>query len=101
MTLHLLKFDDRTAATHADAREEPAGWEIAPGDADDVRACKAHPWQSQWLVFADGRMVGTPLHPSPQYHGDYFSWLLIHCSNKLKEVAHSFMQAKFVHQTHA
>jgi hypothetical protein len=94
MTLHLRKFDDRTTANHTDAREVPAGWEIAPGDADDVRACKAHPWQSHWLVTADDRMIGTPLHPDSKVHGNCFSWLLIQCSDKLKEVAHNFMQAK-------
>ncbi len=38
-----------------------AGWQIAGGDADDVRVCAAHPWQSYWLVFANGDAYGTAL----------------------------------------
>ncbi len=38
-----------------------AGWQIAGGDADDVRVCAAHPWQSQFLVFANGDYYGTAL----------------------------------------
>ena len=41
-----------------------AGWQIAGGDADDVRVCGAHPWQSQFLVFANGDYYGTALHSS-------------------------------------
>ena len=40
-----------------------AGWQIAGGDADDVRVCGAHPWQSEWLVFANGDIYGTARHP--------------------------------------
>ena len=36
-----------------------AGWQIAGGDADDVRVCGAHPWQSHYLVFANGDAYGT------------------------------------------
>ena len=36
-----------------------AGWQIAGGDADDARVCGAHPWQSNYLVFADGGAYGT------------------------------------------
>ena len=38
-----------------------AGWQIAGGDADDVRVCGAHPWQSWWLVFANGDSYGTAM----------------------------------------
>ncbi len=38
-----------------------AGWQIAGGDADDVRVCAAHPWQSDYLVFANGDMYGTAM----------------------------------------
>ena len=42
-----------------------AGWQIAGGDADDVRVCGAHPWQSNYLVFANGDAYGTAMsHPS-------------------------------------
>ncbi len=42
-----------------------AGWQIARGDADDVRVCAAHPWQSYYLVFANGDYYGTAMsHPS-------------------------------------
>ncbi len=68
MTLHVHKVDDRTlvrdGAKHVHV---PAGWNIAPGDADDVRVCGAHPWQSHWLVFADTYMYGTAMC-SPSSH---------------------------------
>ncbi len=38
-----------------------AGWQIAGGDADDVRVCAAHPWQSWYLVFANGDAYGTAM----------------------------------------
>ena len=38
-----------------------AGWQIAGGDADDVRVCGAHPWQSYFLVFANGDPYGTAM----------------------------------------
>ena len=38
-----------------------AGWQIAGGDADDVRVCGAHPWQSYYLVFANGDCYGTAM----------------------------------------
>jgi hypothetical protein len=101
MTLRLRKVDDCTVAHHSEFCEVPSGWEIAPGDADDARVCRAHPWQSHWLVIADGRMIGTPLHPDSQYHGICFSWLLIQCSGKFKEVAHNFTQAGSIQIPHA
>ena len=38
-----------------------AGWQIAGGDADDVRVCAAHPWQTEWLLFANGDNYGTAM----------------------------------------
>ena len=46
-----------------------AGWQIAGGDADDVRVCAAHPWQSWWLVFANGDFYGTAICDMPSYIG--------------------------------
>ncbi len=46
-----------------------AGWQIAGGDADDVRVCAAHPWQSSSLVFANGDYYGTAMCFSPSYIG--------------------------------
>jgi hypothetical protein len=37
----------------------PAGWQIADGNANDIRVCIAHPWQSECLVFANGDAYGT------------------------------------------
>ncbi len=37
------------------------GFEIAPGDEDDIRACNMHPWGSEWLVFSDGSSSATAL----------------------------------------
>jgi hypothetical protein len=42
-----------------------AGWQIAGGDADDVRVCDAHPWQSAYLVFANGEVYGTAMLNPP------------------------------------
>ena len=41
-----------------------AGWQIAGGDADDARVCGAHPWQSEYLVFANGDRYGTAMDSS-------------------------------------
>ena len=60
MTLHLRIVDDR--AERSDGLEPtplPAGWQIADGNADDVRVCAAHSWQSLYLIFADGFFYGT------------------------------------------
>ena len=46
-----------------------AGWQIAGGDADDVRVCGAHPWQVYFLVFANGDIYGTAMCHSPSYIG--------------------------------
>jgi hypothetical protein len=35
------------------------GWEVAPEDASDVEVCGLHPWQSNFLVFADSDAAGT------------------------------------------
>jgi hypothetical protein len=61
MTLHYHKVDDRAKVFESTLRSSqvPAGWQIAAGDADDVRVCCAHPWQSQHLVFASGDAYGT------------------------------------------
>ena len=46
-----------------------AGWQIAGGDADDVRVCAAHPWQSFYLVFANGDRYGTAMCGNPSHIG--------------------------------
>ncbi len=46
-----------------------AGWQIAGGDADDVRVCGAHPWQTNYLVFANGAACGTAMCNDPSYIG--------------------------------
>jgi hypothetical protein len=64
MTLHLHKVDDRTLVPDGTKPVHvPAGWDIAPGDADDMRVCGAHPWQSYYLVFADTYICGTAMNP--------------------------------------
>jgi hypothetical protein len=62
MTLHVHKVDDRTVVKDGDTPVHvPSGWEIAPGDAHDIRVCGAHPWQSYNLVFSNGDAYGTAL----------------------------------------
>jgi hypothetical protein len=70
MTLHSHKIDDRTLVKDGDKPSQvPAGWQIAVGDADDVRVCGAHPWQSHWLVFANGDGYGTAICCFPSHIG--------------------------------
>jgi hypothetical protein len=60
MTLHCHKVDDWVLVEDGMKPEHvPSGWQIAPGDADDIRVCGAHPWQSYGLVFANGDAYGT------------------------------------------
>ena len=62
MTLHRRKVDDSTRAKDGtQPLPLPAGWQIAEGNADDIRVCGAHPWQSNWLFFANGDAYGTGL----------------------------------------
>ena len=70
MTLHFHKVDDRTVVSDGDKPSQvPAGWQIAVGDADDIRVCGAHPWQSYWLVFANGDYYGTAMCNRHDYIG--------------------------------
>jgi hypothetical protein len=65
MSLHSHKVDDGTYV--GDGKKPvhvPSGWEIAPGDAHDIRVCGAHPWQSWYLVFSNGDVYGTAYKPS-------------------------------------
>ena len=66
MTLHRHKVDDSTWVQDGkEPLDVPAGWQIADGSADDARVCSAHPWQSTYLVFANGDAYGTAAgHPS-------------------------------------
>ena len=69
MTLHSHKVDGGSLASDGmKPVHVPAGWQIAAGDADDIRVCGAHPWQSQWVVFANGDIYGTAMN-SPSYTG--------------------------------
>jgi hypothetical protein len=70
MTLHSHKVDDRTLVRDGDKPSQvPAGWEIAVDDADSIRVCGAHPWQSLYLVFANGDDYGTAMCGNPPYIG--------------------------------
>jgi hypothetical protein len=89
MTLHLHKVDDQTSShmhningpmpsgvigdyvewDSSEPLQLPAGWQIAGGDADDIRVCGAHPWQSWWLVFANGDSYGTAMCNMPSFIG--------------------------------
>ena len=70
MTLHCHKVDDGSLASDGmKPVHVPAGWQIATGDLDDIRVCGAHPWQSQWVVFANGDIYGTAMCDNPWYTG--------------------------------
>jgi hypothetical protein len=69
MTLHMRRVDDRTVVQ--DGRQPlhvpGEGWQIADGNADDIRVCGTHPWQSSSLVFANGTRYGTAMCNTPDY----------------------------------
>jgi hypothetical protein len=70
MTLHSHKIADRRLVGDGhNPSQVPAGWQIAVGDADDIRVCGAHPWQSHYLVFANGDIYGTAMCSNPSYIG--------------------------------
>ncbi len=48
----------------------PGGWQIADSNADDIRVCGTHPWQSWFLVFANGNAYGTAACNNPSLRGD-------------------------------
>ncbi len=65
------RVDDRTKVYDGDQPlDVPAGWQIADGSADDARVCGAHPWQSRYLVFANGDAYGTAACWDSSYIGD-------------------------------
>jgi hypothetical protein len=71
MTLHRRKDDDSTLVQDGcDPVDVPAGWQIADGSADDVRVCGSHPWQSTFLVFANGDAYGTFAYSTPSHRGN-------------------------------
>jgi hypothetical protein len=65
MTLRRNKIDDPFMAVYDPKKcikpflPVPAGWQIANGNADDVRVCGANFWQINYLVMANGDMYGT------------------------------------------
>ena len=64
MTLHRRKVDDSTVVFDGiEPLDVPAGWQIADGNTDDIRVCATHPWQSWYLVFANGDSYGTAMAP--------------------------------------
>ena len=72
MTLHRHKVDDSTKVEDGPRPQPvPAGWQIAEGNADDIRVCAAHPWQSEWLVFANGVLCGTAACTSSGFIGEF------------------------------
>ena len=71
MTLHMRRVDVSTMANDGNQPlDVPAGWQIADGSADDARVCGAHPWQSHYLVFANGDVYGTARQPDPSVRGN-------------------------------
>jgi hypothetical protein len=70
MSLHSHKVDDHTSVFDGEKPVHvPSGWEIAPGDADDIRVCRAHPWQSWLLVFSNGDVHWTAMSYDSSFAG--------------------------------
>ncbi len=66
MTLQKHKVEDTTRANNGKQPcKVPSGWEIAPGDAVDLRVCSEHAWQCDWLVFSDGFVYSTSIGGLP------------------------------------
>ncbi len=73
MTLHRHKVDNSTIVRDGtQPLPVPAGWQIAEGNADDIRVCAAHPWQSGCLVFANGDRCGTDACTVSSLRGELF-----------------------------
>jgi hypothetical protein len=70
-TLNFHEIDNSTVVLDGSKHlPVPAGWQIADGNADDIRVCGVHPWQSRWLVFDNGKQFGaygTALNPNSYY----------------------------------
>jgi hypothetical protein len=47
------------------------GWVMAPGDSDDLKVCGAHPWQSDFVAFADGYTAGIAIVEESHLHHNY------------------------------
>jgi hypothetical protein len=60
---HLHSVDGATVIEdgHALVSIGFGGFEVAPGDDDDVMVCNMHPWGCEWLVFSDGTSSATAL----------------------------------------
>jgi hypothetical protein len=52
--------------------EIPAGWTIALGDADDRHVVSSHYWQSDYLVFSDGRAWPTKINTAERSGKSFF-----------------------------
>jgi hypothetical protein len=88
LTLHCHKVDDSTLASDGHVSHQPlpvpAGWQIADGNADDIRVCGAHPWQSYYLVFANGSGCGTAMCRRPSDIGMKHRQKTTNFSSRLK-----------------
>jgi hypothetical protein len=84
MTLHCHIVDDRRRVEDGDTPVHvPAGWQIATGDADDIRVCGAHPWQSSCLVLANGGAYGTAM-----------------CYNSSSDIGNTYSPSKTINFSH-
>ena len=71
-----------------------AGWQIARGDADDVRVCAAHPWQCNYLVFANGDLCGTAMCDYPSLIGACARRAAAETAKNMKFSPHARQQGK-------
>ena len=71
-----------------------AGWQIADGDADDVRVCGAHPWQSFCLIFANGDFYGTAMCNYPSQIGACVRRAAAATAKNMKFSPHARQQGK-------
>eukprot|EP00285_Hemiselmis_virescens_P011749 CAMPEP_0173393108 /NCGR_PEP_ID=MMETSP1356-20130122/21915_1 /TAXON_ID=77927 ORGANISM="Hemiselmis virescens, Strain PCC157" /NCGR_SAMPLE_ID=MMETSP1356 /ASSEMBLY_ACC=CAM_ASM_000847 /LENGTH=1129 /DNA_ID=CAMNT_0014351075 /DNA_START=21 /DNA_END=3410 /DNA_ORIENTATION=+ len=69
--------DDRRVGCQRHYHDLPAGWEIAPDNADVIRAIAAKPWGTHVVVVASGRAYGTSTYPPAgrAFNGGSTRWL--------------------------
>ncbi len=93
LNFHLVDSPDsmkpRTGGQKENEKEVPLGWEIAPGDAYDLRVCREHRWQCrEGLVFENGDCFCTAAH-----HWQYFPGKR-YCQNRLTRRGEHWEQPK-------
>ena len=88
-TLQGRVVDSRVVYYSGNSYKVDSGYAIAPGDADDLSVCGAHPWQSVYLVFADGSACGTAICSNQSNIGNFNEFNVFgYAANFILELSH-------------